>query len=121
MESKTISQIGLIQTGIVVLGYLAATVAIKIGYGTGASLGGRPTAASVEFIRTKGLLPIALPVLWVVFALLLNARKKPNRLLDCLPLISGIALILMLLFVYILATAEGFFGPPYPHIYAVEG
>ena len=121
MESKTISQVGLIQTGIVVLGYLAATGAIKIGYGIYPSFGGRPAAASVEFIRTKGLLPIAVPILWVVFALLITTRKKPNRLLDCLPLISGIALILLLLFGYIYATAEGFFGPPIPHIYAVEG
>ena len=112
MESKTISQVGMIQAGIVVLGYLAATAAIKVGYGNQPDFAGRPAAASVEFIRTMGLLPIVVPILWVAFALLIKVRKKPNRLLDCLPLISGITIILILLFGYIFATAEGFFGPP---------
>jgi hypothetical protein len=119
MESKTISQVGMIQTGIVVLGYLAATAAIKVGYGNQPDFAGRPTAASVEFIRTMGLLPIIAPVLWVLFALLLKDRKKPNRLLDSLPVISGVALILILLFGYIYGTAEGFFGPPIMDIQAL--
>ena len=112
MESKTISHIGLIQAGIVVLGYLAATVAIKAGYGSQPDFAGRPTAASVDFIRSMGFLPIIVPVLWVPFTLLIKGRNQPNRFVDRLPLISGIALILMLLFGYILASAEGFFGPP---------
>jgi hypothetical protein len=112
MESKTVSQIGMIQTGVVVLGYLAATAAIKVGYGSSPTLGGRSTTASIEFIRTMGFLPIIIPIVWVPFALLLKNRKLPNRLVESLPLISGVALILILLFVYVYAAAEGFFGPP---------
>lgn len=120
MESKTISQIGMIQTGIVVLGYLAAAAAIKIGYGSNSAWDGRPAPASVDFIRTMGFLPIIVPVLWVPFALFLKLRKNPNRILGALPLMSGVTLILVLLFGYIFATAEGFFGPPIIDVQAVD-
>lgn len=119
MESKTITQVGMIQAGIVVLGYLAATAAIKAGYGSQPDFAGRPTAASVDFIKTMGFLPIIVPVLWVPFALLIKGRLHPNRFMDALPLISGIALILILLFGYIYATGEGFCGPPIMDVQAL--
>ena len=112
MEAKAITQIGLVQAGIIFGGYLAATAAIKVGFGSQPDFAGRPTPASVDFIRSWGLLPLVIPASWVLFAAIFRKGETRNSIMDYIPIITGIAAILLLLLGYCYATAEGFFGPP---------
>ena len=120
MEAKAITQIGLVQAGIVFGGYLAATAAIKIGFGSQPDFAGRPTPASVDFIRSWGLLPLVIPVTWVLFAAIFRKRETRNSIMDYIPIITGIVFILLLMLGYCYATAEGFFGPPIMDVQAIQ-
>jgi hypothetical protein len=110
MEARSITQIGLVQVGVVLGGFLLVSTCVKIGYGDTIENGSHATW-SILFILSRGLALLLIPLVWVAIALAISVRLK-DTIFDFAISWLGIIGILLLICLFLFGAAEGLSGPP---------
>ncbi len=104
-QSKSISVIGALQAGEVVFGTLLVTLILKVnGYGKNVGLAWNERSV---WIRENGWILIALPIIWLSFALLISIKKDRIKTI----MISGSVILAGLLALYIDAIVNACYRP----------
>jgi hypothetical protein len=116
MENRALTRIALLQTSIVVCGYLAATVCIKTGHGVAEKVWGYriPLADLVVWFRACGLWLLLVPLIWLPVALWTNRAAVTSRWPSRGAVTLGGSSVVSLFLVYFVVCASGLYGPPQP-------